>query len=182
MRHQVGFIDFVVQPLLEPMIRVFPGLLTLKDWCSRLPKGPAERGHVKKRQKVSKSFSTLFDNFRAGQKTSKIAKKRQKIFRHFSRGTIFPAPFGGALRIKMPQSIGTSLGLLGVSKAWKTPIKVRKGVPGARGRKCSKKSRKRAKTRKTLQKLSFSTSIMAPGQRGPGKFRTFSEFSRERPF
>ena len=60
-----------------------------------------KRGHVKKRQKVSKSFSTLFDNFRAGQKTSKIVKKRQKVFRHFS--TIFArhhfsGPFWGALR------------------------------------------------------------------------------------
>ena len=33
---------------------------------------PAERGHVKNRQKVSKIFSTLFDIFRAG------GKKRQK--------------------------------------------------------------------------------------------------------
>ena len=32
-------------------------------------KGPAERSHVKNRQKVSKTFSTLFDVFRAGQKT-----------------------------------------------------------------------------------------------------------------
>ena len=37
------------------------------------------------RQKLSKSFSTLFDNFRAGQKKSKIVKKRQKVFRQFSR-------------------------------------------------------------------------------------------------
>ena len=36
---------------------------------------------------MSKSFSALFDNFRAGQKTSKIVKKCQKVFRHFS--TIF---------------------------------------------------------------------------------------------
>ena len=68
---------------------------------SGLQKGPAERGHVKKRQKVSKSFSTLFDNFRAGQKTSKIVKKCQKVFRHFS--TIFArhhfsGPFWGALK------------------------------------------------------------------------------------
>ena len=52
-------------------------------------KGPAERGHVKKRQKVSNIF---FDIFRAGQKTSKIVKH---LFRQFSRGTIFPAPFRG---------------------------------------------------------------------------------------
>ena len=61
---------------------------------SGLQKGPAERGHVKKRQKVSKSLSTLFDNFRAGQKKSKIVKKCQKVFRHFS--TIFARhPFSG---------------------------------------------------------------------------------------
>ena len=60
-----------------------------------LQKGPAERGHVENRQKVSKSFSTLFDNF---QNTSKIVEKCQKYVRHFS--TIFarhhssgPAPF-----------------------------------------------------------------------------------------
>ena len=70
-------------------------------YVSGLQKGPAERGHVKKRQKPAKSvkkFSTLFDNLCAGQKTSKIVKKRQNVFRHFStilRGTNFPAPFGG---------------------------------------------------------------------------------------
>ena len=69
---------------------------------SGLQKGPAERGHVKNRQKVSKSFSTLFNNFSAGQKTSKIVEKCQKVFRHFS--TIFAqhhfsGPFWGALRI-----------------------------------------------------------------------------------
>ena len=37
--------------------------------------GPAEKGHIKKRQKVSKIFSTLFDIFAQGQKTSKIVKK-----------------------------------------------------------------------------------------------------------
>ena len=99
-------------------------------------KGPAERperGHAtffragqKKRQKivkkVSKIFSTLFDIFRAGHKTSKIVKKvskifstlfdifsrraknvknRQKYFRHFStffragQKTSKIAPFGG---------------------------------------------------------------------------------------
>ena len=39
------------------------------------------------------------DNFRAGQKTSKIVKKRQNVFRHFrqfSRGTILPALLGGS--------------------------------------------------------------------------------------
>ena len=69
-----------------------------------MQKGPAERGHVKNvknRQKVSKSLSTLFDNFRAGQKTSKIVKKCQSIFRHFSTNCVrhhFSGPFWGALR------------------------------------------------------------------------------------
>ena len=63
-------------------------------------KGPAERGHVKKCQKVSKIFSTLFGIIRAGQKTSKIVKKCQKYFGHFS--TIFArhrfsGPFWGPL-------------------------------------------------------------------------------------
>ena len=61
--------------------------------------GPAERGHVKKRQKSSKGVKNIFDIFRAGQKTSKIVKKCQNIFRHFA--TIFAwhqfsSPFWGA--------------------------------------------------------------------------------------
>ena len=55
--------------------------------CKRGRRKGATSKNVKNRQKVSKSFSTLFDNFRAGQKTSKIVKKCQKVFRHFS--TIF---------------------------------------------------------------------------------------------
>ena len=81
--------------------RDIPGFARRCPRISGLQKGPAERGHVKKRQKSSKSFSTLFDNSRAGQKTSKIVKKRRKVFRHFS--TIFArrhfsGPFWGALR------------------------------------------------------------------------------------
>ena len=55
--------------------------------CKRGRRKGATSKNVKNRQKVSKSFSTLFDSFRAGQKTSKIVKKCQKVFRHFS--TIF---------------------------------------------------------------------------------------------
>ena len=68
-------------------------------------KGPAERGHVKKRQKSSKSVKKIFAIFRAGQKTSKIVKKCQKYFRHFL--TIFArhqfsGPFWGPL-MKPPE-------------------------------------------------------------------------------
>ena len=63
--------------------------------------------NVKNRQKVSKIFSAFFDIFRAGQKTSKIVKKCQTYFRHFS--TIFArhqfsGPFWGALDVSNCQS------------------------------------------------------------------------------
>ena len=50
------------------------------------------------RQKSSKSVKKFFDNFRAGQKTSKIVKKCQKHFRHFSTifaRHLFSGPFWG---------------------------------------------------------------------------------------
>ena len=80
---------------------ICPKTITLQHLIviSGLQKGPAERGHVKKRQKASKSFSTLFDNFRAGPKTSKIVSKSVKkffnTFRQFFRAghLFFPAPF-----------------------------------------------------------------------------------------
>ena len=65
-------------------------------------KGPAERGHVKKRQKSSKIFSTLFDIFRVGQKTSKIVKilKVSKIFStlfdNFRAAPVFRPLSGGS--------------------------------------------------------------------------------------
>ena len=65
----------------------------------------------KKRQKSSKSVKNIFDTFdifRAGQNTSKIVKKRQKVFRHFP--TIFArhhfsGPFWGALMGGRPLEI-----------------------------------------------------------------------------
>ena len=55
-------------------------------------KGPRQKTSkiVKKCQKVFRHFSTIFAQ---GKKTSKIVKKCQKVFRQFSRGTFFPAPF-----------------------------------------------------------------------------------------
>ena len=64
--------------------------------CKRGRRKGATSKNVKNRQKVSKSFSTLFDNCRAGQKTSKIVKKCQKVFRHFSTlfaRHLFSGPF-----------------------------------------------------------------------------------------
>ena len=74
----------------------------ISAYCKRGRRKGATSKNVKNRQKVSKSFSTLFDNFRAGQKTSKIIKNRQKVFRHFSTNFArhhFSGPFWGALRI-----------------------------------------------------------------------------------
>ena len=67
-------------------------------------KGGRRKGAMSKkiqnRQKVSKTSSTLFDNVRAGQKTSKIIKKRQKVSQHFSTIIFarhhFSSPFWGA--------------------------------------------------------------------------------------
>ena len=65
--------------------------------CKRGRRKGATSKNVKNRQKVSKSFSTLFDNFRKNvkkrQKSPKSVKKFFDTFRHFSRGTFFPAPF-----------------------------------------------------------------------------------------
>ena len=69
--------------------------------CKRGRRKGATSKNVKNRQKVSKSFSTLFDNFRAGQKTSKIIKKCQKVFRHFSTifaRHLFSGPFCNPLK------------------------------------------------------------------------------------
>ena len=75
----------------------FLGEQLISTQISGLQKGAAERGHVKKRQKVSKSVKKFFDTFRQGQKTS---KKSQKVFRHFSTifaRHLFSGRFWGAL-------------------------------------------------------------------------------------
>ena len=60
-----------------------------------LQKGPAERGHVKKRQKSSKSVKKFFDTFRQFSRRAKTVKNRQKVSKSFS--TLFDnfraAPF-----------------------------------------------------------------------------------------
>ena len=62
---------------------------------SGLQKGPAERGHVKKRQKSSKSVKKFFDTFRQLSRRSKNVKNRHKVSKSFS--TLFDnfraAPF-----------------------------------------------------------------------------------------
>ena len=64
-------------------------------YISGLQKGPAERGHVKKRQKSSKSVKKFFDTFRQFSRRAKNVKNRQKVSKSFS--TLFDnfraAPF-----------------------------------------------------------------------------------------
>ena len=69
-----------------------PGYWTM---VSGLQKGPAERGHVKTRQKSSKSVKKFFDTFRQFSRRAKNVKNRQKVSKSFS--TLFDkfraAPF-----------------------------------------------------------------------------------------
>ena len=67
---------------------------------SGLQKGPAEKGPrqktskiVKKCQKAFRHFSTIFAQGKKRQKSSKSVKKFFDTFRQFSRGPFFPAPF-----------------------------------------------------------------------------------------
>ena len=64
--------------------------------CKRGRRKGATSKNVKNRQnlKVSKSFSTIFVH---GKKHQKSSKSMIDTFRQFSRGTISPAPFWGAL-------------------------------------------------------------------------------------
>ena len=82
--------------------------------CKRGRRKLATSKTVTLRQKVSKSFSTLFDYFRAGQKTSKIAKRRQKVCRHLptvsARHHCF-WPLTGVSVIKCEQRINVELAL-----------------------------------------------------------------------
>ena len=60
-------------------------------------KGPRQKTSkiAKKCQKVFRHFSTIFARCKKRQKSSKSVKKFFDTFRQFSRGTFFPAPFGG---------------------------------------------------------------------------------------
>ena len=82
----------------------FFSLMFLFPWCfsQRIAKGAGGKGPrqktskiVKKCQKVFRHFSTFFAQGKKRQKSSKIVKKFFDTFRQISRGTIFPAPFGG---------------------------------------------------------------------------------------
>ena len=88
-------------------------------------KGPAERGHVKNRQKSSKGVKNIFDTFRhfsrrakKRQKSSKSVKNNFGIFRQFSRGTSFPAPFLGGSDLSLGNMLRDSNDGLHPSFPW----------------------------------------------------------------
>ena len=56
----------------------------IRDKFSGPQNGPAERGHVKKRQKSSKSVKNIFDTFRHFSRRAKNVKNRQKVSKIFS--------------------------------------------------------------------------------------------------
>ena len=84
---------------------------------SGLQKGPAERGHVKKRQKSSKSVKKFFDNFRAGQKSQKSSKSVKKFFDNFRAAPFFRPSLGGSENTQKRCCVGPGQG------AGKTPEK-----------------------------------------------------------
>ena len=60
-----------------------PGVVSVSDLIGP-QKGPAERGNVEKRQKSSKSGKNILDIFRHCSRRAKDVKNRQKVSRIFS--------------------------------------------------------------------------------------------------
>ena len=87
--------------LLAPSLIDFRGNAGIQAlYHQRIAKGAGGKGPrqktskiVKKCQKVSRHFSTIFAQGKKRQKPSKSVKKFFDTFRQFSRGTFFPAPF-----------------------------------------------------------------------------------------
>ena len=94
--------------------------------CShqRTAKGASEKGPrqktskiVKKCQKYFRHFSTFFAQVKNRQKSSKSVKNMFDIFWQFSRGTSFPAPFRGLW--SQPWKFGEFLWFLGrIGRIW----------------------------------------------------------------
>ena len=78
---------------------VFRGHQELTISGLQVLEGPVERGHVKKRQKSSKSVKKFFDTFRQFSRRAKNIKNRQKVSKHFSTlfDTFRAAPFSRPL-------------------------------------------------------------------------------------
>ena len=88
--------------------KIWKRVAKIPDWknCAQsfsgLQKGPAERGHVKKRQKSSKSVKKFFDTFRQFSRRAKNVKNRQKVSKGFSTifaQHLFSGPFCNPLNL-----------------------------------------------------------------------------------
>ena len=64
--------------------------------CKRGRRKGATSKNVKNRQKVSKNFSTLLDNFRAGKKRQKTSKRFSTLFDNFRVAPFFRPLLGGS--------------------------------------------------------------------------------------
>ena len=69
--------------------------IVLGNSSQRTAKGASGKGPHQKTPKIVRKCQKYFRHFCAEQKTTKIVKKCQRSFRQFSRGTNFPAHFGG---------------------------------------------------------------------------------------
>ena len=87
---QNSTLETVFRPLPTVFLRAPVITRIISADCKRGRRKGATSKNVKNRQKVSKSFSTLFDNFRAGQKSQKSSKSVKDKF---------SGPFWGALII-----------------------------------------------------------------------------------
>ena len=97
------------QILKGPQSRDFPRSYRDPPTHQRIAKGAGGKGPrqktsniVKKCQRVFRHFSTIFAQGRKRQKSSKNVEKFFDTFRQFSRGTVFPAPFGGPSHPDLP--------------------------------------------------------------------------------
>ena len=110
-----------------------------RSLLSGLQKGPAERGHVKKRQNSSKSVKKFFDTFRQFSRRAKNVKNRQKVSKRFSTlfdnfraGHLFSGPFCNPLISGLPKRLflrlflGGGGGISGLHRP-ETPVNGRSG-------------------------------------------------------
>ena len=99
LQHPCRF-NFPSPPHFSWHIHCWGKRLALFYLCQRIAKGAGGKGPcqktskiVKKCQKVFRHFSTIFAQGKKRQKSSNSVTKFFDTFRQFSRGTFFPAPF-----------------------------------------------------------------------------------------
>ena len=119
----------ILNALFPDLRGPFTPNLTFHSLHQRIAKGAGGKGPrqktskiVKKCQKVFRHFWTIFAQ---GKKTSKIVKKRQNVFRHFSTifaRHLFSGPFWGALTSLLRQYPGNIAWFQKFSKKYEITI------------------------------------------------------------